>query len=230
MQRNILKIALVCSIALLLASNLIQPIYAVENIAESTTDTDAQNSNALELHETYYVNAQNGLRMRSAPSKDSDVVTLLPYGADVTVIGTSNSGWYEIEYLNESGYVAANYITKSDDTDSDIDDNTIETDESVSSTALSSEGIQTTLGVTPIIFALIAAIIIMILLAILTAYSFLKKDKASYDNEYGENDNEDDSNDDYDYDDDYNDYNENENNEYICDEEYDDEEYYDDEE
>lgn len=226
MQRNILKIALVCSMAFLLASNLIQPIYAVENIAESTTDTDAQNSNALELHETYYVNAQNGLRMRSSPSKDSAVVTLLPYGAEVTVIGTSNSGWYEIEYLNESGYVAANYITKSDDTDSDTDDHTIETDESVSSTALSSEGIQTTLGVTPIIFALIVAIIIMILLAILTAYSFLKKDKASYGNEYDENDNDDDSNDDYD--DDYNDYNEN--NEYIGDEEYDDEEYYDDEE
>lgn len=228
MQRNILKIALVCSMAFLLASNPIQPIYAVENIAESTTDTDAQNSNALELHETYYVNAQNGLRMRNAPSKDSEVVTILPYGAEVTVTGTSNSGWYEIEYLNDSGYVAAKYLTKSDDTDSDIDDNTIETDESGSSTALSSEGIQTTLGVTPIIFALIVAIIIMILLAIFTAYSFLKKEKAGFDNEYDESDDDYDSNDDYG--DDYNDYNEQENNEYISDEEYDDDEYYDDEE
>lgn len=226
MQRNILKIALVCGMALLLASNLIQPIHAVENIAESTIDADAQNSNALELHETYSVNAQNGLKMRSAPSKDAEVVTLLPYGAEVTVIDTSNSGWYEIKYLNKNGYVAANYITKSDDTDIDIDDNTIETDESDSSTALSSEGIQTTLGVTPIIFALIIAIIIMILLAIFTAYSFLKKDKANYDNEYGGSD------DDYDCNDNYDDYddNDNENNEYIYDEEYDDEEYYDDEE
>lgn len=97
MQRNILKIALVCGMALLLASNLIQPIHAVENIAESTIDADAQNSNALELHETYSVNAQNGLKMRSAPSKDAEVVTLLPYGAEVTVIDTSNSGWYEIK-------------------------------------------------------------------------------------------------------------------------------------
>lgn len=232
MQRNILKIALVCGMALLLAAAPMQPLNAAENIAESTVDTDAQNADASEQNETYYVNAQNGLKMRSAPSKDSEVVTLLPYGAEVTVTGTSNSGWYEIKYLNESGYVAANYIAKSDNTDADIDDSAIETDESIPSTASSLEGIQTTLGVTPIILALIVAIIIMILLAVFTAYSFLKKDKTSFDDE---NDVNDDINDDnYDDSNDYNDYNDHENNEYIRDEYdddyYGDEEYYDDEE
>ena len=230
MQRNILKIALACGMALLLSAVPAQSLNAAENIAESTIDTDAQSANASELHETYYVNAQNGLKMRSAPSKDSDVITLLPYGAEVTVIGTSNNSWCEIEYLNESGYVAANYITRSDDAESDDNDDIIEEEESIPSTALSSEGIQTTPGVTPIIFALIAAIIIMILLAIYTAYSFLKKDKNSYDNENDENDADDNSNDD-DYDDVYDDNyydDDNESNEYTHEEYYDDE-YYDEE-
>lgn len=172
MQRNILKLALAYAMALFLT---IAPFHTL-HAAETTVDTDA-------AHETYHVSAENGLKMRSAPSKDSDVVTLLPYHAKVIVINTENSGWYQVTYSGETGYVAAKYLTKLSETDTDDDtsSNAAETDESDAFTDISPENVRTTLGVTPLIFALIAAIIIMIILAIFTAYSFLKKEKDGYD-------------------------------------------------
>ena len=197
MQRNILKLALAYAMALFLT---IAPFHML-HAAETTVDTDAP-------HETYHVSAENGLKMRSAPSKDSDVVTLLPYNAKVIVINTENSGWYQVTYSGETGYVAAKYLTKSSETDT-VDD----TSSNDAFTDISPENVRTTLGVTPLIFALIAAIIIMIILAIFTAYSFLKKEKdgydeTEYDDDYDENDTEQyetnlDSNDDTYMDDEY---------------------------
>ena len=233
MQRNILKIALACGMALFLTALPINTLTAAENSAESTVDTDTQNVSASELRETYYVNAQNGLKVRSAPSKDSNVITLLPYGAEVTVIGTDNSSWYEIEYSNESAYVSASYVTKSSEntTDTDTDSNTTEADESIPSTVSALENVETTLGATPVILALIAAIVIMILLAIFTAYSFLKKDKNNgseeYDDDYIDEDSDEDQ---YDYTNSYDEENYSDDSEEYIDEAYYDEEYYDDEE
>ncbi len=235
MQRNLLKIALICSITILLAALPAPSLYAAQNAAE----TDTQNEEASQQRETYYVNAQNGLKMRSAPSKESDVVTLLPHGATVTVIGTALNGWCEIEYSGESGYVAEKYITKSDEDDAETDTDTSDSDESIPSTQVTSEGLSATLGATPVIFALIAAIIIMILLAVFTAYSFLKKENPS-DDTYSEDDyDDDDNNDDYNNDgyhhDDYNeddyDYVSSDDEEYEnTDDGYYDEEYYEEEE
>lgn len=217
MQRNILKLALAYAMALFLT---IAPFHTL-HAAETTVDTDA-------AHETYHVSAENGLKMRSAPSKDSDVVTLLPYHAKVIVINTENSGWYQVTYSGETGYVAAKYLTKLSETDTDDDtsSNAAETDESDAFTDISPENVRTTLGVTPLIFALIAAIIIMIILAIFTAYSFLKKEKDGYDEtEYD---------DDYDYNYDEDDAEQHEtnldsNDDTYMDDEYD-EEYYEDDE
>ncbi len=217
MQRNILKLALAYAMALFLT---IAPFHML-HAAETTVDTNAP-------HETYHVSAENGLKMRSAPSKDSDVVTLLPYNAKVIVINTENSGWYQVTYSGETGYVAAKYLTKSSETDTvdDTSPNAAETDESDAFTDISPENVRTTLGVTPLIFALIAAIIIMIILAIFTAYSFLKKEKDGYDEtEYD---------DDYDYNYDENDTEQYEtnldsNDDTYMDDEYD-EEYYEDDE
>ena len=232
MQRNILKIALIYGMALFLAAVSIQPSNAAENTAEPAIDTGTQSANPSGQNGTYSVNAQNGLRMRRAPSKDSDVITLLPYGSEVTVIGTSDSGWYEIKYADETGYVAAKYITKSDDTASG--NNTAETNEDIFTTEISMDGMQASFGVTPVITALISAIIIMCLLALFTAYSFLKKEKdhnGTGNDEYDAYDDSDD--DDYEYENDDNeDIRENydNNDEFYNEGEYDDSAYYDDEE
>ena len=111
MQRNISKKILMCSILLLLIFTSINDLYAAENAIETNINLDESISG------TYYVNAQNGLKMRSAPSTDADVVALLPYQAKITVTGAATNSWYQAEYANQRGYVAANYLTKSSTSD-----------------------------------------------------------------------------------------------------------------
>lgn len=186
MQRNILKTVLISSLTLLLTGTPINNLYAAEGAVETNVSLDESVSG------TYYVNAQNGLKMRSAPSTDADVVTLLPYKAEITVTGAASDSWYQIEYDNQSGYVAANYITKSSaaDTDEKTEDKgpqRTETQENANSSETAFADTTDTFGVTPVITALIAAIIIMAILALYTAYSFLKNgsdDDADHDDEY----------------------------------------------
>lgn len=227
MQRTILKIVLASSIVFLLSTTPICNLRAAENTTESANSPNAENGSASTLHETYYVNAQNGLKVRSAPSKDSDVITLLPYGTEIIVTATDNASWYEIEYSNERGYVSASYVTKSSETSTGSNNDSVleEPDEndSIPLSEQSSKNTKNTFGTAPVIAALIAAIIIMIILALFTAYSFLKKDKENYDEELK------DEYDEYDEEESRNHYDENDSNYDNNIDEYDDE-YYDDEE
>lgn len=203
MQRNILKMALICGVAFLLISAPINSLYAAEDAIETNINLDESVSG------TYYVNAERGLKMRSAPSTDADVVTLLPYKTEITVTGAATDNWYKVEYSNQSGYVAADYLTKSSASNTDNEagnTNITETQESTLSPEASSNDTSDTFGATPVITALIAAIIIMAILAIYTAYSFLKKGNDGYDEEYDDeyidaNDEYDDEYDDNEYDD-----------------------------
>lgn len=195
MQRNILKIAIICGTALFLTAAPISTANAAESTAENNIETAAQeqdSDSASEINEFYYVNAKSSLKMRSGPSTNSDVIGLLPYKTKVMVTGITDSGWYEIEYSNQSGYVSADYLIKASEWEADIDtDNAIdETGENALSTETSNENTPNTFGAIPIITALIAAIIIMSILAIFTAYSFLKKGSSNY-AEYDEDDNTD---------------------------------------
>lgn len=219
MQRNLLKITLIFGIALLLIAAPLSNAIASGNTTETDKKTTAQeqdSDSASQINEFYYVNAKSSLKMRSGPSTNSDVIGLLPYKTKVMVTGITDSGWYEIEYSNQSGYVSADYLTKASEWEADIDtDNAIdETGENALSTETSNENTPNTFGATRIITALITAIIIMIVLTIFTAYSFLKKgnescdefdDDIEADNEY-DDEHDDDieaeyEHDDYEYDD-----------------------------
>ena len=215
MQRKILKTTLICGVALLLTGIPINSLYAAEDAIETSINLDESVSG------TYYVNAEHGLNMRSAPSTDADVITLLPYKAEITVTGAAADSWYRIEYSNQSGYVAADYVTKSSAANPDTEDKDApiaetpdtETLESTFPPENAAKDMADTFGITPILTALIAAIIIMVILAIFTAYSFLKKGNDDYeedehlDEEYdGEyNSNEDYSDDNSTYDNEYDD-------------------------
>lgn len=67
-----------------------------------------------------YVVANNGLVLRANPSRDSDKVFLLPFGAEVQFISLSNEdkvdgkwgAWVQIRYGKFSGYVWGNYLLK----------------------------------------------------------------------------------------------------------------------
>ncbi len=51
------------------------------------------------------------LNLRSEPSTGSSVVTIIPSGGSVTVVGNASDGWYSVEYGDYTGYCSANYIT-----------------------------------------------------------------------------------------------------------------------
>lgn len=211
MQRYILKTTLICGIALLLTGVSINSLYAAEDAIETSINLEENVSG------TYYVNAEHGLKMRNAPSTDADVITLLPYKAEVSVTSAATDKWYKIEYSNQSGYVAADYITKSSASNENAKAEDTSITETQESTLLSETGFDDTtdtFGVTPVITALIAAIIIMTILAMYTAYSFLKKGNDNYyDEEY----------DDEEYDDEYDSNEEYSKDNRAYDEEYDDE-------
>lgn len=221
MQRNILKTTLICGVALLLTGVPTNSLYAAEDVIETSINLDESVSGI------YYVNAEHGLNMRSAPSTDADVITLLPYKAEITVTGAATDSWYQIEYSNQSGYVAADYVTKSSASTPDTEDKDVpitetpdaETPESTLPSETTAKDTAGTFGITPILTALIAAIIIMVILAIFTAYSFLKKGNDNYEEE---------ENSDEEYDGEYNSNEDYSDDSSTYDEEYDDDEYDDD--
>lgn len=60
------------------------------------------------------VNADGGLRMRTAANTDSYVITTIPDGTDVEVISVAENGWFQVSYLDTMGYVAGDYLMLTD--------------------------------------------------------------------------------------------------------------------
>ncbi len=56
-----------------------------------------------------YVNAREGLNVRTGPSTSYSKLGKLSYGQSVTVISTSN-GWSKINYNGSTGYVSSQYL------------------------------------------------------------------------------------------------------------------------
>ena len=60
-----------------------------------------------------YVKAESGLRIRSEPSTESEIVTVLPFGEQV--FGEIEAGWMRLE--DGRGYVSADWISAEDPCD-----------------------------------------------------------------------------------------------------------------
>lgn len=61
-----------------------------------------------------YVYTSNGksLNLRDYPSKDGNVVTTIPYGAEVSVdLSYVGSSWLHVSYKGHSGYCMSRYLT-----------------------------------------------------------------------------------------------------------------------
>ncbi len=54
----------------------------------------------------------DGVRVRSGPGTDYSVIGYYNKGASVSITGTSGS-WYQISYNGQTGYIAAQYVSKS---------------------------------------------------------------------------------------------------------------------
>lgn len=61
------------------------------------------------------VTADGGLRMRCSASTEASVITTLPNGTEVDISGVTESGWFQINYMDTMGYVSSDYLTLNED-------------------------------------------------------------------------------------------------------------------
>lgn len=52
------------------------------------------------------------VNMRSAPSKDATVITVIPENTSVLIVGDSNEYWYLIEFNGTLGYMMSKYLKR----------------------------------------------------------------------------------------------------------------------
>ena len=78
--------------------------------AEETTTTTAKKT-AVKAIDSKIMYAAEELNMRKGPSKNNEVITVLPVGAKVNCTGKTDDGWYRVEYNGTTGYCMAEYLT-----------------------------------------------------------------------------------------------------------------------
>ena len=71
-------------------------------------------ANAAEF-ETWYTVAESGLNLRSEPNTDSAVITVYPYGTELSVIGTDGGKWWQVWDGTNQGWVSSKYMVDSAD-------------------------------------------------------------------------------------------------------------------
>ena len=75
------------------------------------SDSGSQNSgSALQAGDAKVVNAGNGVRVRSGPSTNHEILATLPGDANVRVVKSAGDGWYEITFDNIGGVKPTGYM------------------------------------------------------------------------------------------------------------------------
>jgi len=57
------------------------------------------------------VTADGGLRLRAEASTSSDILATIPTDSEVLVVSDAGSGWYQVDYEGDQGYVSGDYLT-----------------------------------------------------------------------------------------------------------------------
>lgn len=116
-----------------------------------------QDFSVAEYHAT--ATTTSALNVRKGPSKEYEVIELLDAGAEITIIGKTDNGWYQISLESGNGFVSAKYVTAPEEIEE-----TTETEEDL----LHSLTRVTSLIGTPTLGMFIAGIAVMVALMVLT--------------------------------------------------------------
>ncbi len=92
LKRRIVQVV----VAILLATMLVSYVPLRANVSADTT--------------AVVINVSTQLNIRSGPSTSSSIVGVLYPGQRVTVLDTSNAGWYKIKYGTTVGYCSSDYL------------------------------------------------------------------------------------------------------------------------
>ena len=77
----------------------------------TATPTPAPTPTAAPQQRTATVTARSGLKLRSAPAASGQVLTTMPMGAQVTVLGAQENGFYPVRCGDVQGYASADYLS-----------------------------------------------------------------------------------------------------------------------
>ena len=78
----------------------------------STTPTTAPNtsSGTLKAGAATVVNGGNGVRVRSGPGTNYDILASVPNGADIQIVESAGDGWYKITFSDVGGAATPGYM------------------------------------------------------------------------------------------------------------------------
>jgi hypothetical protein len=62
------------------------------------------------IAQSYKVNSSGGLNLRESSGKESNIISTLPHGAQVTVVDSSNDKWWKVNYDGKTGYVSSEFL------------------------------------------------------------------------------------------------------------------------
>lgn len=184
------------------------PVTDTSAANDSLSNTAAEEFTVTDLSGTYYVISEGALNVRSGPSQEYDILTVLKSGQEITVTGITDNDWYQIQYApNQTGFVSAKFISDTPVTSTSANNTTnneapaeneapvqAET-ETIEETLTANNETSASFINTPVMFFLIIAIIIVIILIGFSVYGLFHHGNPAA----NEDDNYDDyANDDYD--------------------------------
>lgn len=178
MKRSSLRKLIPYMLAASLWATPVLTVTATENVQVEDFDINA-------TEKTVYVSSRSGLNIRSGPGKGYDKIGSLPYGDKVSVTGTTEDSWYQIEYKGGLGYISMQYVSdtppgstgtteessssaESPGTESDFDSEITDTESTLDKI--------TGLLDTPIFIILAAAIFAVLILIGCSVYGLFKKE------------------------------------------------------
>ena len=76
----------------------------------ATTPATSGESGTLKAGSAVVVNGGNGVRVRSGPGTDYDILATVPNGADIQIVESAGNGWYKITFSGVGGAKTTGYM------------------------------------------------------------------------------------------------------------------------
>jgi len=84
--------------------NWLQQMASLEGKNEEETQAEQNNGTKM------YAN-DDGINVRAEANTDSEILTMLAQGDEVTVLGDAGNGWSKIEFDDVTGYVMTEFLS-----------------------------------------------------------------------------------------------------------------------
>ena len=78
--------------------------------SSTTTPAAPAEGGSLKAGPAVVVNGGNGVRVRSGPGTDHEVLATVPNGADIQIVESAGSGWYKITFSGVGGKTTTGYM------------------------------------------------------------------------------------------------------------------------